>query len=170
MTRVNSRLAAALNPIGAAVKGPKPQAASAEASGAVQDRLDIGSEKLSETAVNDIVLGGVRSSLQDALAKAGVETSALEDLAAPADSSAEATAQRIVAAARGAFSSFNQAHPELSGQEVRARYSSVVSQAVNQGVDRAAAVLKGLSILMNGELFNKVERTRSLVNNMVSSF
>lgn len=170
MTRVHSRLAAAVNPFGTALKGPKPQAGSAKASGAVQDRLDIGSEKLSESAVNDIVLGGVRSSLQDALAKAGVETDALETLAAPAEASSEATANRIVGAARGAFPSYNRAHPELTGHEVRARFSSVVSEAVNEGVDRAAAVLKGLSILMNGELFNKVERTRSLVNNMVSSF
>lgn len=172
MTRISSRLSAAVSSIRTPAPSPnqKLRISGKGSHTVVRDRLDLGSEKISEGAVNEIVLGGVKSSVRDALSKADVRAASGADVRGPADASPEATAHHIFEFTTGPYREFRVSRPDLSENEARSQYSAVIGEAVNSGIDGAVAVLRGLSALMNAELFNKVERTRSLVNNMVSTF
>jgi hypothetical protein len=170
MTRIHSRMSSAVSAVKAQAQEQKPKVTGRDSPVAVRDRLNLGSETLSEGAVNDIVLGGVRSSVQDALSKANVEVGSKAEVQAPADTSAESTARHIFQMSTGSYGEFRASRPDLSEKDARSQYSGVIGEAINNGVDGAVAVLRGLSILMNADLFTKVERTRSLVNNMVNNF
>ena len=120
------------------------------------DKVEIGYNKVSveETirVVTEKSLEKLLSVVNDARAELGIPEGAV------IDTSPEATAGRIVDFALGAFSHFQDNHPELEGEEARQAFSEFIGGAIEQGVQEARDILTALNALDDG--------TNTLIDNI----
>jgi len=112
------------------------------------DKIEIGFSSVSTEETIRIV---TEKSLEKLLA---VVNDARAELGIPVgqaiDTSPEATADRIVDFALGAFSRFQDNHPELEGQDARQAFSEFIFGAIEQGIQEARDILTALNALDEG--------------------
>jgi hypothetical protein len=120
------------------------------------DRIEIGFSKVSVEdtirVVTEKSLEKLLSVVNDARAELGIPEGAI------IDTSPEATAGRIVDFALGAFSRFQDNHPELQGEEARQAFSDFIGEAIQQGIQEARDILSALNALDEG--------TNTLIDNI----
>lgn len=80
------------------------------------------------------------------------------------DMSEEATASRIAGFAAGMFDTFADQNPELEGDALIDRFSSVVHAAVSEGYSEALTVLDDMGLTENDDLLSVAQRTMELVH------
>jgi hypothetical protein len=85
------------------------------------------------------------------------------------DTSPDATANRIADFALGAFSVFQQNHPELEGDAAKTAFIDLVGGAVAEGIDQARGILDSLSAL-TPEVQDGITTIQDLVQQRFDAF
>ena len=88
----------------------------------------------------------------------------------PADTTPEATADRIVSGATSSFAAFQKQHPEMSDEEVLSHYMDLVRKGVDEGYSDAFETLKGLGAFEYDGVQSGVEQTKKLINKKLDEF
>lgn len=83
--------------------------------------------------------------------------------------SPENTAQRIVQGSTAFISGFQNAHPELEGEELINRFLEVIGQGISDGFSQAKGFLGDLEVLSEG-IEKTIDQTYSFVQEGLASF
>lgn len=101
--------------------------------------------------------------VNDARAELGIEEGA------SIDTSAEATAGRILDFALGAFEQFRDHHPELGEDEARQEFAQFIGAAISQGIEEARGILEALGAL-DGGIENMITTIADIVAEGLEAF
>ncbi|GIU47755.1 DUF5610 domain-containing protein [Shewanella algidipiscicola] len=85
------------------------------------------------------------------------------------DTSAEATAERIVSFATQFFSVHQEQNSNMTFDEQLSSFMEIIGGAIDQGFDEAKDILSGLKVL-EGDIADGVEQTYSLVQQGLQAF
>lgn len=85
------------------------------------------------------------------------------------DTSAEATAERIVSASVSSFGRFQELHADLPEAEQLDRFLDVISSGIEEGFAAAKDILEGLSVL-EGSIAEDIDKTYDLVQQGLEQF
>lgn len=85
------------------------------------------------------------------------------------DTSAQATADRIVAGSTALLARYQAANPELSGQALIDQFLSVIKGGIEQGFGEAREILEGLQVLDEG-IAADIDKTFALVEEGLATF
>ncbi|MBO1924134.1 DUF5610 domain-containing protein [Thiomicrorhabdus sp. 6S3-12] len=83
--------------------------------------------------------------------------------------SPENTAQRIVQGSTAFLSGFQNAHPELEGEELINRFMEVIGNGISTGFEQAKSFLGDLNV-MNDEIAGTINQTYELVQSGLENF
>lgn len=135
--------------------------------GKITDVLEFGSTSLTFTQSTNIVLERAYDKLR------GIVDGARADLGIPEgaqiDTSAEATAGRIIDFALGAFEAFQKNHNELGGEDARRAFADFIGAAIHQGISEAQEILGVLNAL-NPEVDAKIGDISSIITQRLEAF
>lgn len=135
--------------------------------GTITDILEFGSSSLTITQSTNLVLERAFEKLRAVVSDARAELGIPED--AVLDTSAEATAGRIVDFALGAFEAFLRNHSELEGQEARRTFADFIGAAIQQGISEAQQILGALNAL-NPEVDGKIGNISDIIAQRLEEF
>ncbi|WP_051560390.1 DUF5610 domain-containing protein [Marinobacterium jannaschii] len=107
----------------------------------------------------------VNELLEPEFGERAIESSHEEGL----DVSPEATADRIVSLTTGLFSSYQEANPELQGEDLINRFVDVIGGGIAQGFGEAREILDGLNVL-EGDIASNIDKTYALVEEGLQQF
>ncbi|HIJ66207.1 MAG TPA: DUF5610 domain-containing protein [Candidatus Hydrogenedentes bacterium] len=85
------------------------------------------------------------------------------------DTSPEATAERIVEFALGAFHGWWDNHEELGEDEARKQFAGFIGGAIEQGIEEARTILNALNAL-TPEVDDNINRTADIIQDRLSDF
>ena len=147
--------AARVLPRGLAVHGPK-------------DTLELGKKnKVSTAQAQNVLLERAYNKLKSVVDQARADLGIPEG--AVIDTSPEATADRIVEFALGAFQSYWGSHPELGEEEARGEFAAFIGAAIGQGIDEARGILGALNAL-NPEVDGNIDKTAAIIEQRLNDF
>ena len=138
---------------------------------AAQHRRDIlelgGGGPLSAAAAQNMVLerayARLASVVEGARAELGIPQGAV------IDTSPDATAERILNFALGAFGRYSENHPELEGDAARSAFANFIGNAINQGIAEARDILGALNAL-NPDITSNIDRTALIIHTGLQDF
>ena len=116
-----------------------------------------------------LVLKTALQGINETLEEMGIESNVKEAYESGVDFSPEATAERIVSFSTQLYSTYQEQHPEMDGEEALTKFIDIISQGINQGFTEARDVLHGLNVL-EGEIAENIDRTYELVQDGLHSF
>ena len=132
-----------------------------------QDSVSFGAGGISDAEFQRIVLERafekLRAVVDDARAELGIPEGAV------VDTSAEATAQRIVEFALSKFEYYQENHPELGEDEARAQFAEFIGGAILQGIQEASDILIALNAL-NPDSELKIDTIGSIIQERLDAF
>lgn len=132
-----------------------------------RDILELGSKPPTPLQSSNIVLERAFEKLRAVVGNARAELGIPEGTVL--DTSPEATANRIVDFALGAFESYWGNHDDLNQDDARAAFADFIGKAINQGIEEARDILTALNAL-NPEVGGNIDTISSLIQERLDAF
>lgn len=167
-TNINTLTGVQADQAGYPAQPTKPRLIPRQLTAALPDRVELGQDRaVAMERVNGMVyeraMARLRSVVDDARASLGLAPDA------PLDISAEATADRIVEFALGAFGGYRERNAELSDDEAKQRFVQLIGGAIEQGISEARDILGALNAL-TPEVDGKINTISELIRGRLDEF
>ena len=131
------------------------------------DIVQFGAKPVSNDQAMNVVLeramARLRAVVGDARAELGIPEGTI------IDTSAEATAGRIVDFALGAFSAWSKNHPDIGEDEAREQFAQFIGGAISQGIQEARGILGALQAL-SPDVDNNINSIAEIISQRLGDF